>query len=105
MAIVATTGRMSPAELTPRASRLGEIMLEPPIQTQACSRCQEVDRCRAHNSLTGHLLCEPLTGWDLVCAARDGVLGETVWWLAVPSMTAQDVVKWLDNGHEGGNDG
>jgi hypothetical protein len=70
-------------------------VLEPPLPHQSCDRCEHQELCHAHLSHTKHLLCEVLSTWDLVCAERDGVLQDVVWWQQLPpTATAEIVASW-----------
>lgn len=77
------------------------IVLYPPMPQRPCSRCEHVALCRIHNTVTGHLLCEKLTIWDVVLAERDGVLQETIWWWDLPdTITAHQVLSCIDQSQQ-----
>jgi len=65
---------------------LEAVVLTSPVKRQSCSRCGLQERCKTHMRVTGHMLCEPLTAWDLLVAANEGaeVVQETVHWQQWP---------------------
>jgi len=86
------------ADIAPEPeAALAEVVVESPVKLMSCTRCEHRERCREHHRVTGHLLCEPLTGWDLLVAAQNGVLQETVHWRQCPrSMeTPEGVAEYL----------
>jgi hypothetical protein len=104
----ATRGRVPWAQGAASDDSRDVLVVYPPLESKACKRCKRREECRAHDRATGHILCEPLSYWDLWAAERDGVLDATVWWQKLPqSYTADDVVRVMGNrngnGHGRGN--
>lgn len=102
VAVKITRGRVPWAHGVAKADPMRELLVYPPIKSQACCKCQRRLKCWEYDKTTGHIMCEPLSYWDLWCAERDGVLDELIWWKKLPeSWTADDVVRVMGRDGDG----